>query len=90
MGDIIHSFEAKGFKLVDLKMVQVDTPFIERHYEEHRGKDWLPSVCEYMTSGPIVAMVWEGENVVATSRKMIGATNPENAHPSSLRGLYSY
>lgn len=86
VGEIIRRFEAKGFTLVGLKLMQVSPQLAAAHYGVHREKPFFAGLVEFITSGPVVAMVWEGEGVVAAARKMIGATNPLNAEPGTLRG----
>ncbi|HIK28509.1 MAG: nucleoside-diphosphate kinase [Oscillatoriaceae bacterium SKW80] len=86
VGEIISRFESKGFTLVGLKLVKVSRSLAEQHYAEHKEKPFFPSLVEFITSGPVVAMVWEGKGVVAAARKMIGSTNPLNAEPGTIRG----
>ncbi|MCS7030670.1 MAG: nucleoside-diphosphate kinase [Gloeomargarita sp. SKYG116] len=86
VGEIIRRFEAKGFTLVGLKMMQVSRELAEKHYDVHRERPFFPSLVAFITSGPVVAMVWEGDGVVAAARKMIGATNPLSAEPGTIRG----
>ncbi|MDD2234341.1 MAG: nucleoside-diphosphate kinase [Desulfitobacteriaceae bacterium] len=88
VGVIIAKLEAKGFKLVGLKLIQVDRALAEEHYVEHKGKGFFEPTVEYIMSSPVVAMVWEGKNIVAMAREMMGATNPANANPGSIRGAY--
>ncbi|MHB8126024.1 MAG: nucleoside-diphosphate kinase [Desulfitobacteriaceae bacterium] len=88
VGLIIAKLEAKGFKLVGLKLIQVDRTLAEEHYVEHKGKGFFEPTVEYIMSSPVVAMVWEGKNVVAMARELMGATNPANANPGSIRGAY--
>lgn len=89
IGEIITRFEKKGFKLVALKMLQVDRTLAEEHYSEHKGKGFFEPTVLYIMSSPVVAMVWEGKNVVAMAREMMGATNPANAGPGSIRGSFA-
>jgi nucleoside-diphosphate kinase len=86
VGEITHRFEAKGFTLVGLKLMTVSRTLAEQHYDVHREKPFFAGLVEFITSGPVVAMVWEGEGVVAAARKMIGATNPLTAEPGTIRG----
>lgn len=88
VGAIIARLEAKGFKLVGLKLMQVDRALAEQHYAEHKGKPFFEPTVQYIMSSPVVAMVWEGKNVVALARELMGATNPANANPGSIRGMY--
>ncbi len=88
VGDIIRRLEAKGFTLVGLKLMQVSKDLAAEHYGEHKEKPFFPGLVEFITSGPVVAMVWEGKGVVASARKMIGVTNPLNSEPGTIRGDY--
>jgi nucleoside-diphosphate kinase len=88
VGNIIGRFEAKGFQLVALKLVKVSRELAEKHYGEHRERPFFPGLVEFITSGPVVAMVWEGKGVVASSRKVIGITNPLNADNGTIRGEF--
>lgn len=86
IGEIIRRFEAKGFTLVGLKLMSVSRELAETHYGVHKEKPFFPGLVNFITSGPVVAMVWEGKGVIASARKIIGATNPLNAEPGTLRG----
>lgn len=86
VGEIIRRFETKGFTLVGLKFMSVSRELAETHYGVHRERPFFPGLVDFITSGPVVAMVWEGEGVIASARKIIGATNPLNAEPGTLRG----
>ncbi|CCH95463.1 Nucleoside diphosphate kinase [Microcystis aeruginosa PCC 9432] len=86
VGEIIQRFEAKGFTLVGLKMMQVSSELAEKHYAVHKERPFFPSLVDFITSSPVVAMVWQGEGVIASARKIIGATNPLNAEPGTIRG----
>ncbi|MBL1174030.1 nucleoside-diphosphate kinase [Pantanalinema sp. GBBB05] len=88
IGEIIRRFEAKGFTLVGLKLMQVSRELAEAHYGVHREKPFFAGLVNFITSGPVVAMVWEGDGVVAAARKVIGATNPLTAEPGTIRGDY--
>ncbi|HLR41912.1 MAG TPA: nucleoside-diphosphate kinase [Pseudogracilibacillus sp.] len=89
VGDIVNRFEQKGFKLVSAKLMQVPTELAEEHYGEHKERPFFGELVEFITSAPVFAMVWEGEEVIKTSRNMIGATNPQEATPGSIRGDYA-
>jgi nucleoside-diphosphate kinase len=89
VAEIIGRFEKKGYKLVGLKLMQVTRDIAENHYGEHKGKGFFEGLVGFITSGPIVAMVWEGPNVIATARKMMGATNPANAEGGTIRGEFA-
>ena len=86
VGEIIRRFETKGFTLVGLKFMSVSRELAETHYAVHRERPFFPGLVDFITSGPVVAMVWEGEGVIASARKIIGATNPLNSEPGTLRG----
>ena len=86
VGEIIQRFETKGFTLVGLKMMQVSSELAEKHYAVHKERPFFPSLVDFITSSPVVAMVWQGEGVIASARKIIGATNPLNAEPGTIRG----
>lgn len=88
-GEIIARFEKKGFKLVGMKLIQVDRTLAEEHYVEHQGKGFFEPTVAYIMSSPVIALVWEGKNVVALARELMGATNPANANPGSIRGMYA-
>ncbi|AMA08587.1 MULTISPECIES: nucleoside-diphosphate kinase [Cyanophyceae] len=86
VGDVIRRFEAKGFKLVGLKLVSVSRELAEQHYGVHRERPFFGSLVEFIISAPVVAMVWEGKGAIAAARKIIGATNPLEAEPGTIRG----
>ncbi len=88
-GEIIARFERKGLKLAALKQMTMNTELAERHYAEHAGKGFFGELVEFITSGPLVAMVLEGESAVEAARQAIGATNPLQASPGSIRGDYA-
>jgi len=86
VGEILGRFEKKGLHLVGLKLLTIDTAMAEKHYAEHAGKAFFPSLIQFITAGPVVAMVWEGPDVVGIVRGMMGATNPVQAAPGTVRG----
>nr|WP_290222858.1 nucleoside-diphosphate kinase [Trichocoleus desertorum] len=86
VGEIIRRFETKGFTLVGLKILNVSRELAEQHYDVHKERPFFAGLVEFITSGPVVAMVWEGEGVVSSARKIIGATNPLAAEPGTIRG----
>ncbi|MGB3510405.1 MAG: nucleoside-diphosphate kinase [Microcoleaceae cyanobacterium] len=88
VGPIITRFETKGFTLVGLKMMMVSRELAEKHYDVHRERPFFNGLVDFIISSPIVAMVWEGEGVVASARKIIGATNPLSSEPGTIRGDY--
>lgn len=85
-GEIIHRFERRGLKLVGLKLMQMSQELAGQHYAVHAERPFYNDLVSYITSGPIVAMVWEGKNAVALARATIGATKPVEAAPGSIRG----
>lgn len=86
VGDIVSRFETKGFTLVGMKLMQVSRELAEQHYGVHKERPFFGSLVDFIISAPVVAMVWEGEGVVASARKLIGATNPLEADPGTIRG----
>ncbi|MEO0488616.1 MAG: nucleoside-diphosphate kinase [Cyanobacteria bacterium P01_A01_bin.123] len=88
VGEIIRRYETKGFTLVGLKLMSVSRELAEKHYDVHRERPFFGGLVDFITSGPVVAMVWEGDGVVASARKLIGATNPLSAEPGTIRGDY--
>jgi nucleoside-diphosphate kinase len=86
VGEIISRFEKKGFKLVAMKMDAPGKEMFEKHYADLSSKGFFAGLVQYAASGPIVAMVWEGHNVVLTGRKMLGATRPDDSAPGTIRG----
>ncbi|KDQ59479.1 hypothetical protein JAAARDRAFT_126675 [Jaapia argillacea MUCL 33604] len=89
VGNIISRFEARGFKLVALKLVHASPEFLEKHYADLKGKPFFPGLIKYMASGPVAAMVWEGLDAVKTGRSMLGATNPLASAPGTIRGDFA-
>lgn len=86
VGKIIKRFEAKGFKLIGLKFMWASEDLLKKHYAELSGRPFFPGLVKYMSSGPVVPMVWEGLNVVKTGRQMLGATDPKDSNPGTIRG----
>ncbi len=89
IGRIITRFEEKGYKIIGLKLLLPTQEMAAKHYAEHEGKPFYPRLIRYITSGPIVAMVIEGPNVIAEARRMMGATKPENAEAGTIRFEYA-
>ncbi|MGN1045056.1 MAG: nucleoside-diphosphate kinase [Candidatus Methanomethylophilaceae archaeon] len=87
-GEIVSRFERKGLKLVAMKLMVIPKEVAENHYGEHKGKPFFPSLISYITSGPVLAMVWEGEDAVSVCRNMMGKTNPKESAPGTIRGDY--
>ncbi|XP_038133710.1 nucleoside diphosphate kinase B-like isoform X1 [Cyprinodon tularosa] len=86
IGEIIKRFEMKGFKLVGMKMKQASEDLLMQHYQDLKDRPFFPTLVNYMSSGPVVAMVWEGKGVVKTGRVMLGETNPADSKPGTIRG----
>ncbi|XP_041021388.1 nucleoside diphosphate kinase B-like [Juglans microcarpa x Juglans regia] len=89
VGEIISRFEKKGFYLKGLKLITVDCSFAQRHYADLSAKPFFNGLVEYIIFGPVVVMVWEGKNVVTIGRKIIGATNPSDSAPGTIRGDFA-
>ncbi|KAG5679050.1 hypothetical protein PVAND_008647 [Polypedilum vanderplanki] len=86
VGEIIKRFETKGFKLVGMKFMWASKDLLEKHYADLSSRPFFPGLVNYMSSGPVVPMVWEGLNAVKTGRVMLGATNPADSAPGTIRG----
>ena len=86
IGEVISRLEKKGLQAVALKMIRIDRDLASRHYGEHEGKPFYENLIAFITSGPVVAMVWEGDGAVAVARSLIGATDPQQAAPGTIRG----
>lgn len=89
VGQIISRIEAKGYKITDAKMITLDEAILREHYAHIADKPFFPSIVEYMTSGPVIAMIVEGLNVVKGMRILMGATNFENALAGTIRGDFA-
>ena len=85
-GEIVARFERRGFQLRAARLLVADRELAEEHYAEHSAKPFFGELVDFITSGPTLAFVLEGEGVIATARKTIGATNPADAEPGSIRG----
>ena len=88
-GEIVARFERRGFALRAARLLRVERDLAEQHYAEHRAKPFFGELVDFITSGSTLAFVLEGEGVIATARTTIGATNPANAEPGSLRGDFA-
>ncbi len=88
VGEIISRFERRGLKLVAMQFVHVSQALAEEHYAVHRERPFYAGLISYITSGPVVAMVWEGPTAIAAARSTMGATNPVNAAPGTIRADY--
>lgn len=86
VGEVIARVERKGYKITNLRMLTADRNLLAKHYAEHEGKPFYEPLMEFMASGPIVAMVAEGERVIEGFRKLAGATDPTTAEPGTIRG----
>ncbi|MGB9588008.1 MAG: nucleoside-diphosphate kinase [Armatimonadota bacterium] len=89
IGEIIRRFESRTLNIKALKIVKPSRELVERHYEIHRGKPFFEPTVEFMTSGPVVALILEGDNAVSIVRKMMGALDPLQAEPGTIRGDYT-
>ncbi len=89
VGEIIRRFERKGFKLIGIKMLDVTPEMAEKHYGEHKGKPFYPRLIEYIQSGPIVAMVWKGYDVIHGARAIMGSTKPNEAQVGTIRADFA-
>lgn len=85
VGEIISRIEKKGFKLKAMKLMRITPELARKHYAEHEGKAFFNDLVEFITSGPVVAMIWEGEGVIANMRLLMGQTNPAQAAPGTIR-----
>lgn len=89
VGEVIHRFEMKGYQIRGLKMMKLTREKAERHYAVHKGKAFYDELIEFITSGPLVAMVLEGPGAVAIARKVMGATRPHDAEIGTIRGDFA-
>ncbi len=89
VGTIIQRFEQKGLRLVGLKLVQASRTLAEKHYAVHKGKPFYDSLLQFLTSGPTVAMVWEGREAVTVARTLMGTTDGTQAPPATIRGDFA-
>jgi nucleoside-diphosphate kinase len=89
VGDVVRRYEARGLKVVGLKLMQVPKSLAEAHYAEHQGKKFYDGLVKYITSGPVVALVVEGKDAIKVVRTVNGATNPVDAVPGTIRGDYA-
>ncbi len=89
VGEVISRIERKGFKIVEMKMMKLDVELAKEHYGEHMGKPFFEGLVSFITSGPVVAMIAEGEEAVKTIREIVGATDPKEAAPGTIRGDFA-
>lgn len=88
-GEIIHRLERRGLTLAGMKLMRVSRELAEAHYAVHRGKPFYDELIEFITSGPVVAMVWQGEDAISLVRTMMGTTKPADAVPGTIRGDFT-
>ncbi len=86
VGEVISRLERKGLRLEQIRMLRIDEALARRHYAEHVDKAFFPDLLAFITSGPVVAMEWSGESAISVCRTLMGATNPREAAPGTLRG----
>lgn len=86
VGDLLSRIETKGFNIIGLKLMRISPDLARTHYAEHEGKGFFQSLIDYVTSGPVVAMVLERPEAIAVLRTVVGATNPDKAQPGTIRG----
>ncbi|XP_075485650.1 nucleoside diphosphate kinase III, chloroplastic/mitochondrial [Primulina tabacum] len=84
--EIISRFEQKGFKLTGIKIIVPSKDFAKKHYHDLKERPFFDGLCDFLSSGPVIAMVWEGEGVIKYGRKLIGATDPQKSEPGTIRG----
>lgn len=89
IGDIISRFERRGLKLIGMKFIQMSKELAAQHYAVHEGRPFYEDLIEYITSGPVVAMVWEGKAAIEAARSTMGVTQPVKAAPGTIRGDYA-
>ncbi|KGR81082.1 nucleoside diphosphate kinase, partial [Lysinibacillus boronitolerans JCM 21713 = 10a = NBRC 103108] len=89
VGDIVDRFERRGFVMKGAKLMVIPKELAEKHYAEHAERPFFGELVDFITSGPVFAMVWEGENVIKLARTMMGATKPEESNPGTIRGDYA-
>ncbi|XP_020571785.1 nucleoside diphosphate kinase 1-like [Phalaenopsis equestris] len=89
ISEIIGRFKCSGFHLKGLKILNAERSIAEKHYEDLAGKRYFPALVGHITSGPVVAMVWEGDNVIVNCRKIIGASDPSKWEPGTVRADYA-
>ncbi|NP_001150225.1 nucleoside diphosphate kinase 4 [Zea mays] len=86
ISEIVNRFERKGYKLVAIKLIVPSKGFAEKHYHDLKERPFFNGLCDFLSSGPVLAMVWEGEGVIKYGRKLIGATDPQKSEPGTIRG----
>jgi nucleoside-diphosphate kinase len=88
-GEVISRFERKGLKIIALKLLKMDKKMVESHYLEHKGRDFYEKLVEYTLSGPVIAMILEGEGAISVIRRLVGPTKLEDALPGTIRGDFA-
>ncbi|MBN1641439.1 MAG: nucleoside-diphosphate kinase [Anaerolineae bacterium] len=88
-GEIIHRFERRGLRIIAMKMIKIGRPLAEEHYAEHQGKPFYDPLIGYITAAPVVVMILEGYRAISAVRRMLGATNPSEAEPGTIRADYA-
>jgi nucleoside-diphosphate kinase len=88
-GELISRFERKGLRIIAIKMLRMDKRMVETHYAEHKGKDFYDKLVEYTLSGPVIAMILEGEDAIALVRRLVGPTDVRESLPGTIRGDYA-
>lgn len=88
-GEIVQRFEKKGYHLVGAKLMLIPQEVAEQHYAEHKERPFFGELISFITSGPVFAMVWQGDNVIKVAREMMGKTNPTEAAPGTIRGDFA-
>jgi nucleoside-diphosphate kinase len=89
IGEVVSRFEKKGFQLIGAKLMMVSRELAEKHYEEHRERPFFAELVDFITSGPVFAMVWQGDQIITVSRQMMGKTNPAEASSGTIRGDFA-
>jgi nucleoside-diphosphate kinase len=89
VGEVLQRFERKGCKIIALKMIQMDKTMVEAHYAEHKGKEFYEKLVEYTLSGPIIALILEGDDVITIVRRLAGPTNIADSLPGTIRGDFA-
>lgn len=89
IGEIVQRFEKKGYQLCAAKLMHITPELAEKHYGEHKDRPFFGELVSFITSAPVFAMVWQGDNVILTAREMMGKTNPSDADPGTIRGDYA-
>ncbi|MBU0980539.1 MAG: nucleoside-diphosphate kinase [Nanoarchaeota archaeon] len=90
VGEILHRFEKTGMKIIGLKMVWIDKDFAKEHYKAHKDKAFFKELVEFITEGPVVAVALEGVHAIHNVRKIVGATDPRDAAPGTIRGDFAH